>query len=161
MLMELFDRLVDVSPNLRLLNHCVLEILFLLFAGSAIWKLLHTGPFKFLLAYLKQEFQPLQMRRSRCSQLFYHAFGVLIFLAMAVSVYVASSVVLLVAAWHTGQKDIFPLQLLALGFFSIGLVVTVLMRKNAVKEWRSFRTLLRNEKGSLFDAPADANVSSR
>jgi hypothetical protein len=147
MLIELFDRLLDVSPNLRLLNHCVLEILFLLFACSAIWKLLQTGPFKFLLAHLKQEFQPRQMRRSRRSRLLYHAFGVLIFLVMAVSVYAASAVVLLVAAWHTGQKDIFPLQLLALGFFSIGLVVTALMRKNAVQEWRSFRALLQNEKG--------------
>jgi hypothetical protein len=147
MLIELFDRLLDVSPNLRLLNDCVAEIVFLLFACSVIWKLLHTGPFKFLLTYLKQEFQPQQMRRSRRSQLFYHAFGVLIFLAMAVSVYIASSVVLLVAAWHTGQKDIFPLQLLALGFFSVGLVVAVLMRKNAAQEWRSFRALLQNGKG--------------
>jgi len=147
MLFELFDRLLDVSPNLRLLNHCVLEILFLLSAYYMIWKLLHTQPFKPLINCLSREFQTEYRRRSRWSQLFYHAFGMLLFLLMAISVYTASSVVLVVAAWHTGQRDIFPLQLLALGFFTIGLAVTVLMRENALKEWRSFRALLQNGKG--------------
>ncbi|MBB5571748.1 MULTISPECIES: hypothetical protein [Rhizobium] len=78
----------------------------------------------------------------------YHAFGALIFFVMALSVYAASSVVLLVAAWHTGEKGAFPLQLLALGFFLLGLVATQLMRNNAVKEWRLFRALLQNRKGS-------------
>ncbi len=146
MLFELFDRLLDVSPNLRLLNHCVLEILFLLSAYYMISKLLHTQPFKPVTAWLRREFHTQPRIRSRRSQLFQHAFDMLLFLLMGISVYVASSVVLLVAAWHTGQKDVFPLQLLAVGFFTVGLAVTVLMRENAVKEWRSFRALLQNGK---------------
>ncbi|MDK4738832.1 hypothetical protein QA648_02765 [Rhizobium sp. CB3171] len=147
MLIELFDRLLNASPNLGLLNICAAEILFLSLVYYAMWKLLHTQPFKFLTVYLKQEFQPQRTKRSRRSQLIYHAFGVFFFLMMAVCVYAASSVVLLVAAWHTGQKDVFPLQLLALGFFLLGLVVAGLMRNNAVQEWRSFHALLQNRKG--------------
>lgn len=147
MLFELFDRLLDVSPNLRLLNHCVLETLFLLSAYYMIWKLLHTQPFKPLVTCLKQEFQAQSTKRSRRWQLFHHAFGMFLFLLMAIGVYIASSVVLLVAAWHTGQKDVFPLQLLALGFFLVGLVVSALMRENARKEWTSFRALFANGGG--------------
>ncbi|WFU09768.1 hypothetical protein QA646_02540 [Rhizobium sp. CB3090] len=148
MLIELFDRLLNASPNLGLLNICVTEILFLSLVYCLMWKLSHTQPFKVLIAYLKQELRPQQEKRSDRSQMFYHAFGALIFLVMALSVYAASSVVLLVAAWHTGEKGVFPLQLLALGFFLLGLVATQLMRNNAVKEWRLFRALLQNRKGS-------------
>ncbi|MBB5571747.1 hypothetical protein GGD50_000323 [Rhizobium paranaense] len=64
MLIELFDRLLNASPNLGLLNICVLEILFLSLVYCMMWKLSHTQPFKVVIAYLKQELRPQQEKRS-------------------------------------------------------------------------------------------------
>lgn len=81
------------------------------------------------------------------SLLIEYGYCAIAFHMLAVAVFAAVSCVLIVAALHTGQIGIFPLQLLALGYFGLGLVAAQMLRVNGIKEWEAFLAILHNGRG--------------